>query len=258
VISCEIAPSDLAKAFRALNSATAGVQVQEIPARKRLDKLKDGVTVEGVRYGAIEAILDKAKDGPSGSNLWITLTLAEGKNREVRRVLESLGLKVNRLIRLSYGPYALATLPVGAVEEVGPRVIREQLAAYIDPENMPTSDKTQWRSAPLPAGSQRRVGPGAKTVSLRDPSLPVVPVKKEYKAGWAKAKPKTGHPTKSRPSKPGPAVIGRNRTGEGAKGPESARPSTPKPGDRPASAASTKGAPARRPGPPPKGGPKRR
>lgn len=228
--------------------------------QERLDKLKDGVTIEGVRYGAIEAILDKAKDGPSGSNLWITLTLAEGKNREVRRVLESLGLKVNRLIRLSYGPYALATLPVGAVEEVGPRVIREQLAAYIDPENLPKGDKTQWRSAPLPAGSQRRTGPGAKTVSLRDPSLPVVPVKKEYKAGWAKAKPKTGHPTKSRPSKPGPAVIGRNRTGEGPKpsGSPQARPTSARPQGRSASASPPKSSPARRSGPPPKGGPKRR
>ncbi|OXE37129.1 MAG: 23S rRNA pseudouridylate synthase B [Phenylobacterium zucineum] len=202
----------------------------------RLDKLKDGVTIEGVRYGAIDAVLDKAKEGPTGSNLWITLTLAEGKNREVRRVLESLGLKVNRLIRLSYGPYALATLPVGAVEEVGPRVIREQLAVYIDPENLPTGHKTLWRSAPLPTGTQRRVGPGAKTVSLRDPALPVTPAKKEYKAGWAKAKPKTGHPTKSRPSKPGPAVIGRNRPGDGPK----------------------RSGPARGSGsPPPKGGPRR-
>jgi len=58
----------------------------------RLDRLKEGITVEGVRYGPIEATLDKARDGPVGANLWISLTLAEGKNREVRRVLEALGL----------------------------------------------------------------------------------------------------------------------------------------------------------------------
>ena len=77
----------------------------------KLDKLLTGVTVEGVVYGPIEAHLDKAqhraadpeKKGPA--NLWITVALTEGKNREVRRVLESIGLKVNRLIRLAYGPF---------------------------------------------------------------------------------------------------------------------------------------------------------
>src|SRR6478672_8752991 len=113
--------------------------------QERLDTLKDGITVEGVRYGAIEARLDKAKEGPQGANLWITVTLAEGKNREVRRVLEALGLKVNRLIRLSYGPFALGTLLPGQVEEVGPRVIREQLSEHIDPRNLPKGDRPAWR-----------------------------------------------------------------------------------------------------------------
>ena len=119
---------------RALELPGAGVQ-RRYRARAfgrvsqdKLDQLKDGITIDGVRYGAIEARLDKAKEGPQGANLWITVTLAEGKNREVRRVLEHLGVKVNRLIRLSYGPFALGTLEVGEIEEVGPRVIREQLA----------------------------------------------------------------------------------------------------------------------------------
>lgn len=86
--------------------------------QERLDRLKAGVTVEGVRYGPIEARLDKAKEGPQGANLWITVTIAEGKNREVRRVLEHLGLKVSRLIRTAYGPFALGDLPAGAVDEV--------------------------------------------------------------------------------------------------------------------------------------------
>ncbi|MEZ5996757.1 MAG: pseudouridine synthase [Hyphomonadaceae bacterium] len=89
-----------------------------------LDQLKDGVTVEGVHYGPIEAKLERG----AGSNAWITLTLSEGKNREVRRVLDALGLKVNRLIRVAYGPFQLGTLPPGAVEEVPGRVLREQLA----------------------------------------------------------------------------------------------------------------------------------
>jgi 23S rRNA pseudouridine2605 synthase len=131
----------------------------------RLDRLKDGITVEGVHYGAIEASLDKAKEGAQGANVWITLTLAEGKNREVRRVLEALGLKVNRLIRLAYGPFALGTLAAGEVEEVGPRVIREQLAAFIAPENLPTGDRPQWKRTPAPP--QRRQPQEASSSPLR-------------------------------------------------------------------------------------------
>ncbi|HEY2051977.1 MAG TPA: pseudouridine synthase [Caulobacteraceae bacterium] len=112
-----------------------------------LDRLKDGITVDGVHYGPIEATLDKAREGAGVANLWITLTLTEGKNREVRRVLEALGLTVNRLIRLAYGPFALGTLAVGQVEEVGPRVIREQLAYLIPPTQLPQGDRPAWKPA---------------------------------------------------------------------------------------------------------------
>jgi 23S rRNA pseudouridine2605 synthase len=87
-----------------------------------LDRLKDGLVVDGVRYGPIEAKLERA-----ASNSWITLSLSEGKNREVRRVLESLGLKVNRLIRIAYGPFQLGALAPGAVEEIPRKVLKEQL-----------------------------------------------------------------------------------------------------------------------------------
>jgi 23S rRNA pseudouridine2605 synthase len=87
-----------------------------------LDRLKDGITVEGVRYGPIEAKLERA-----AANSWITLSLTEGKNREVRRVLEALGLKVNRLIRIAYGPFQLGTLAPGAVEEIPRKSLKEQL-----------------------------------------------------------------------------------------------------------------------------------
>jgi 23S rRNA pseudouridine2605 synthase len=91
--------------------------------QEELDTLKDGVTVDGVRYGSIDAKLERG----GASNAWITLSLTEGKNREVRRVLDALGLKVNRLIRTSYGPFQLGTLAPGAVEEVPRRVLTEQL-----------------------------------------------------------------------------------------------------------------------------------
>src|SRR5689334_9865895 len=82
--------------------------------QKQLDKLRDGIVYEGVEYRSIIATLDRA----TGANTWINITLGEGKKREVRRALESLGLKVNRLIRISYGPMELGDLEPGAVEEV--------------------------------------------------------------------------------------------------------------------------------------------
>jgi 23S rRNA pseudouridine2605 synthase len=85
-----------------------------------LDVLKDGHTVAGVVYGPIAAVLERQQ----GANAWIEVTLTEGRNREVRRVLESLGLTVNRLIRTSYGPFELGALKPGQVEEIPPRVLR--------------------------------------------------------------------------------------------------------------------------------------
>ncbi|HEY3697214.1 pseudouridine synthase [Phenylobacterium sp.] len=161
--------------------------------QERLDKLREGVTVEGVRYGPVEAHLDKAKEGPQGANLWITVTLNEGKNREVRRVLESVGLTVNRLIRLSYGPLALGTLAAGEIEEVGPRVLREQFADHIAPANLPKGDRPQFAGVATPAPTRART-PGARAAAGAGGarSRPEQP-KKVYKAGWAKAKaPKPG------------------------------------------------------------------
>jgi 23S rRNA pseudouridine2605 synthase len=169
--------------------------------QERLDQLKSGITVEGIRYGPIEAHLDKVKEGGTGANLWITLTLAEGKNREVRKVLEALGLSVNRLIRLAYGPFQLGDLEPGQAEEVGPRVIREQLAQYIDRENLPTGDRTP-RALGKPAAAKGR--PARPEPEAEKPAKPA------YKQGWAKPKRKVSpHAKTARRFKPkeGPAVI---------------------------------------------------
>ena len=207
----------------------------------RLDELKRGLTVEGVRYGPIEASLDKAKEGPQGANLWITLTLTEGKNREVRRVLEALGLIVNRLIRLSSGPFQLGTLGVGEVEEVGPRVIREQLAAHIAAESLPSGARSTAAVAPVRraasgkadsvnADSGNASDPAARSVRRGAPSReaarsgarpgrparppaggesekPKAAAKTEYKPGWAKPKKRASRPpakgaSAARPAKP--------------------------------------------------------
>lgn len=90
---------------------------------ERLTALEKGVTIEGVRYGPIKAELERQQ----GANAWCLVSLTEGKNREVRRVFEYLGCTVNRLIRLSYGPFQLGTLPRGEIEEVPRRVVRDQL-----------------------------------------------------------------------------------------------------------------------------------
>ncbi len=92
-----------------------------------LDKLRGGITIDGIHYGAIDATLDRAQ----GSNVWLTFAIREGKNREVKNVLGHLGLRVNRLIRVSFGPFQLGELAEGAIEEVRTRVLREQLGEKV-------------------------------------------------------------------------------------------------------------------------------
>jgi 23S rRNA pseudouridine2605 synthase len=92
-----------------------------------LDRLRDGITVAGVHYGPIEATLDREQ----GANVWLTVGLREGKNREVRKVLEALGLKVNRLIRIGYGPFELGDLDDGKVEEVATEELKLKLGREI-------------------------------------------------------------------------------------------------------------------------------
>jgi 23S rRNA pseudouridine2605 synthase len=92
-----------------------------------LSKLAQGITIEGVNYGPIEAVLERAQ---TGANVWLAVTLREGKNREIRKVLAHLQLRVNRLIRTAYGPFQLSDLPPGSVKEVPPKTLEEQVAGY--------------------------------------------------------------------------------------------------------------------------------
>ena len=93
------------------------------PSPATLAALANGITIDGVRYGGIEAALDSRK----GDNCWLTMSLREGRNREIRRVIQHLGYRVSRLIRIAYGPFQLGLLERGAVEEVPGKVLREQL-----------------------------------------------------------------------------------------------------------------------------------
>lgn len=92
-----------------------------------LDRLHDGIAVDGILYGAIEAAIDRVQ----GSNVWLTIGLREGKNREVKKVLGALGLTVNRLIRISYGPFQLGDLVEGETREIRGRTLRDQLGARL-------------------------------------------------------------------------------------------------------------------------------
>jgi 23S rRNA pseudouridine2605 synthase len=99
------------------------VRVNGYVDEKALAALSHGVTVEGERYGPIDAGLDSRK----GDNAWLSVGLREGRNREVRRVMAHLNLQTSRLIRIAYGPFQLGLLPRGSVEEVPAKILREQL-----------------------------------------------------------------------------------------------------------------------------------
>jgi len=138
-----------------------------------LARLEAGVMIDGVAYGPIRAVLDRQK----GANAWLTVSLREGKNREIRRVMEHLGWSVTRLIRVSYGPFQLGTLAEGAIEEVPGKVLREQMGEgkpvlHAAPEEKTAGErekdqrnaarargraKTDGKAGPAPAG---RGGPG--------------------------------------------------------------------------------------------------
>lgn len=88
-----------------------------------LKKIENGVVIDGVRYGPVEAKIERAQ----GDNTWLTIAIKEGKNREVKRICEHLGLQVNRLIRTSFGPFQLGELPRGGIEEVPTRAMKSSI-----------------------------------------------------------------------------------------------------------------------------------
>ncbi len=106
-----------------------------------LEELKDGLTVDGIRYGSIDARIEKK----TGRNTWLIVSLTEGKNREIRRVMEYLNVQVNRLIRQSYGPFRLDKLERGEVQEVPRRQMIDQLGAKLGEAVVPPkTSKTGW------------------------------------------------------------------------------------------------------------------
>ncbi|KQX34784.1 hypothetical protein ASD04_15435 [Devosia sp. Root436] len=130
-----------------------------------LDKLKDGIEIDGIKYGAIEATLEREQ----GANVWLVLALREGKNREVKNVLGALGLEVNRLIRVSYGPFQLGDIPVGGVETIKAKMLRDQLgkkladAADVDFDSEMPAEANALVGKPT---RDRLTGRGTNTVEI--------------------------------------------------------------------------------------------
>jgi 23S rRNA pseudouridine2605 synthase len=218
--------------------------------QEELDRLRDGIVHEGVEYRAINAKLDRV----TGSNCWIELSLAEGKNREVRRALESLGLKVNRLIRVSYGPYQLEDLGPGALEEVpaadllsefsehisdkrrpAPFTKREVSVAAVAARGKPMHAKQKPKAPPQEYDPKRRKGldsfvdnrAGKRSApERRGPSGK--PQGKPQRPGAPTGRPGGGRPTGARPgAKPGGGRPGGAKPGgkPGGGRPSGARPS---------------------------------
>jgi len=122
-----------------------------------LDRLRDGLTIDGIDYAGIDATLDRVQ----GDNVWLSLGLREGKNREIKRVLEHIGLFVNRLIRISFGPFQLGELAEGKVEEVRTRVLRDQLGPALANEagadfESPLTEPQREPAAPAPRARKPR------------------------------------------------------------------------------------------------------
>ncbi|MDR0753572.1 MAG: rRNA pseudouridine synthase [Holosporaceae bacterium] len=92
---------------------------------KKIQKLKDRIVIEGIKYKAVDIKIDEMQ--LSKANFWATITLREGKNREIRRIMEYIGCVVTRLIRISYGPFHLNKLPPGNVQQVSPEEIKTLL-----------------------------------------------------------------------------------------------------------------------------------
>src|SRR6476620_7365049 len=131
--------------------------------QEALDRLRGGITIDGIHYGPIEATLDREQ----GANVWLTFGIREGKNREVRQVLESLGLKVNRLIRVAFGPFDLGDIDDGAVKEIETSELRAKLGDQIVAASgadfdAPVLEEKPEQSLPRHSRDGRRSEPGKR------------------------------------------------------------------------------------------------
>ena len=206
------------------------VRVNGNPTDPDLEPLRRGITVEGERFQPMIVVLDRIQ----GANAWLTVGLREGKNREIRRALNAIDLTVNRLIRVSYGPFRLGDLEPGQVEEVKGRVLRDQLG-QTDPE--------EDRAKPEKPTSRKVTG--ARATTARTTSATRTPAKTAKPAKPATAKPATAKPATG--TKPASGTKPRLKPGEGLKRLSDAwQEATTKRGTPPAKPANSGGKPSKR------------
>ncbi|MGL4238175.1 pseudouridine synthase [Tabrizicola sp.] len=186
------------------------VRVKGNPTDPTLEPLRKGVTVDGERFLGMDVKLDRHQ----GANAWLTVGLREGKNREIRRAMTHIGLTVNRLIRVSYGPFRLNELKPGDVEEVKPRILREQLGL-------------SEGDAPAPSGTARKpeAKPTAKPAAkAAQPKLKPGEGLQQLSEAWQKA---TRPPARKATDRPASSRTAKPRTTPTRPGP---RPGGPKKG----------------------------
>jgi len=155
----------------------------------RLDALKDGIAIDGILYGSVEATLDRRQ----GDNVWLTVGLREGKNREVKTILAHLGLDVNRLIRVSFGPFQLGELADGAIEEVPRRVLRAQLGDRLVGEAGADFEAREDDRAPIQSVIARggKAAPSAKEQApARPKAVSAAASRKRHEADLDASKPR--------------------------------------------------------------------
>ncbi|WP_430466120.1 pseudouridine synthase [Tabrizicola sp.] len=136
------------------------VRVNGNPTDPDLEPLRKGITVEGEKFQPMNVVLDRHQ----GANAWLTVGLREGKNREIRRAMAAINLTVNRLIRVSYGPFRLGELKPGEVEEVRPKVLREQLGEG-GGQDAPDPAARKPRNAAQTAAKRSRPGDGVRALA---------------------------------------------------------------------------------------------
>lgn len=127
------------------------VRINGRPKPDSFEPLQKGLVVDGQRYQPMTVSLDRQQ----GANAWLTISLREGKNREIRKAIEDIGFTVNRLIRVSYGPFQLGTLKASAVEELRRRVVRDQLGLDAEPQDQKPAKPQRKRPGNPPNAAPR-------------------------------------------------------------------------------------------------------
>ena len=215
------------------------VRVKGNPTDPELDPLRKGIEVDGERFQPMQVVMDRHQ----GANAWLTVGLREGKNREIRRAMNAIGLFVNRLIRISYGPFRLGELEPGEVEEIRPKVLRDQLGldpaadeVTAKPRAKPAAPKAQAPKSQAPRGPSGAAKPagtktfaaktfGTKSAATARPAPATAPAGKPAPKGRGFGTAKDGAPSAparrpaGKPAPRGPAASGPSRGPSGKPSP---------------------------------------